>query len=240
MEELHYEYDDAPVNKAALRAKVEQKLIRRRAEGEALEAVLPVVKKELCTSFWGQAWNKNLMLYADYESRMAPARTALRRGEILDLKISSGRVVAVAAGLDVYDVMVRIRPLDEELWAEIRADCAGQVSTLVELLSGQLSKAVMQRVTVPELGLFPTGSEIRASCSCPDDARLCMHAAAALYGVSILLDAQPGLLFTLRGVDAAELINMSASDAVDGLVAGAVGDLGAEELGDVFGIDLKG
>lgn len=240
MDDPHYEYDDAPVNKAALRAKVEQKLQRRRAGGELLEPLLPVVKKELCTSFWGQAWNKNLMHYADYESRMAPARTALRRGEVLGLEVKAGCVSATVLGLDLYEVQVRIKPLDPDLWTEIRQACAGQVGTLVELLSGQLSTAVMQRVTVPELGLFPSTSEMKSSCTCPDDARLCSHAAAVLYGVSIRLDAEPSLLFTLRGVDPVELTHFSTVAAVDGLVQGAdAAELQDLDLGQVFGIDLK-
>jgi uncharacterized Zn finger protein len=239
MDDLHYELDDAPVNKAALRAKVEQKLQRLRAEGQALEPIFPTVKKELSTTFWGQAWNKNLMAYADYESRMAPARTALRRGEILDLSLQQGSITAVAAGLDVYHVSIRIRPLDEESWSEICKDCAGQVSTLVELLSGQLSSAVMRRVTELETGLFPTASEIRASCTCPDDARLCTHAAAALYAVSIRLDTAPALLFTLRGVAPEQLIQVDTQSAVEGLVGDGVDDLGELDVGDLFGIQLK-
>jgi uncharacterized Zn finger protein len=241
MEDLHYEYDDAPVNKAALRAKVEQKLNRRRAEGETLEPLLPTVKKELCTTFWGQAWNKNLMHYADYESRMAPARTALRRGDVLGLQLRQGLATATVMGLDLYEVQVRVKPLDSELWEEIKQDCAGQVGTLVELLSGQLSKAVMQRVTLPDCGLFPSPSEIKSSCSCPDDARLCTHAAAVLYGVGIRLDADPALLFSLRAVEPMELIPSSATLAVDALVSGAESDLEADtDLSEVFGIDLKG
>ena len=205
-----------------------------------MEPLLPVVKKELCTTFWGQAWNKNLMHYADYESRMAPARTALRRGEVLGLQLGHGLVSATVMGLDLYEVQVRVKPLDSELWAEIKQDCAGQVGTLVELLSGQLSKAVMQRVTLPDSGLFPSPSEIKCSCSCPDDARLCTHAAAVLYGVGIRLDAEPGLLFSLRGVEPAELIGLCSVAAVEGLVQGAESDLEEGlDLSQVFGIDLK-
>jgi uncharacterized Zn finger protein len=228
--------DDEYLSKTELRAQTQRLVEQLRAEGETLEPILPKVKKELSNTFWGQAWNRHLMSHADYESRMAPARTALRRGEILDLHIEPGWVTAKAADLGLYEVRVKVRALDDELWQEIRADCAGQVSTLVELLSGKLSAAVMKRVTDLEHGLFPTPSDMRASCTCLDDARLCTHAAAALYAVSIRLDEQPALLFSLRGVEAEQLLTVDRSTAVTELVSGGKDEV--EDLSDVFGIDL--
>ena len=49
------------------------------------------------------------------------------------------------------------------------------------------------------------------SCSCPDWADMCKHVAAALYGVGARLDSDPDLLFTLRGVDRAELVSTLAT-----------------------------
>ena len=48
-------------------------------------------------------------------------------------------------------------------------------------------------------------------CSCPDGADMCKHVAAVLYGIGSRLDRQPELLFTLRSVDAAELLTQSGA-----------------------------
>ena len=61
-------------------------------------------------------------------------------------------------------------------------------------------------------GLFPTPQEIGMSCSCPDWADMCKHVAATLYGVGARLNSDPDLLFTLRGVDRAELVSTVSAD----------------------------
>ncbi len=42
-------------------------------------------------------------------------------------------------------------------------------------------------------------------CSCPDWTDMCKHTSAVLYGVGARLDAEPDLLFALRGVDRSDL-----------------------------------
>lgn len=75
------------------------------------------------------------------------------------------------------------------------------------------------------------------NCSCPDWAGMCKHIAASLYGIGARLDAKPELLFTLRGVDPAELIHQAA--AAD--VAGGASDsnLSSGDLSEIFGIEVE-
>src|SRR5438045_8222520 len=110
----------------------------------------------------------------------------------------------------------------------------------MELLQGRLSSAVMEIVTRPERGLFPTPREIELDCSCPDWADLCKHVAASLYGVGARLDQKPDLVFLLRGVEAADLISRaSAAEAVrQSTQADGAPAMSESELADVFGIEL--
>jgi uncharacterized Zn finger protein len=114
------------------------------------------------------------------------------------------------------------------------------LATYIELLQGKLSSSVMQIVTRPERGLFPTPKEIELDCSCPDWADLCKHVAASLYGVGAQLDQSPELLFLLRGVDPADLISQaSAAETVrQSARAEDAAAMSEAEISDVFGIEL--
>jgi uncharacterized Zn finger protein len=85
--------------------------------------------------------------------------------------------------------------------------------------------------------LFPKTKEISFDCSCPDHADMCKHVSAVLYGVGVLLDTKPELLFTLRGVDGADLL-AKAKDAAVTDVAASGGELAGADLSAIFGIEL--
>jgi uncharacterized Zn finger protein len=195
--------------------------------------------RHIATTFWGKAWCDHLESHADLASRLPRGRTYARNGSVVDLKIARGEVRALVSGTDFYDVTVRIRPLEPARWKTVRRSCAGQIATVVELLSGTLSSAVMEVLCHRDDGLFPATRELEMTCSCPDAAWLCKHLAAVLYGVGARLDQAPELLFTLRGVEVAELV-AEAGDA--GALAGAAaGDAAIpdQHLADIFGIELE-
>ena len=203
-------------------------------------AALPVLLngRKIASTFWGKAWCDNLEAYSDFANRLPRGRTYLRNGSVVDLQISKGTVTALVAGSSLYRVEIKIKPLAAPQWKAIQSECAGKIDSLIELLQGKLSSGVMQIVTRPERGLFPTPKEIDLDCSCPDWAGLCKHVAASLYGVGARLDQNPGLLFLLRGVDPADLISKaSAADAVR--QAGPAPSMSDAEVADVFGIEVE-
>jgi uncharacterized Zn finger protein len=120
--------------------------------------------------------------------------------------------MAAAAVRRLYKINIAIAPVKAARWKAICRDCAGTIDSLVELLQGRLAKGVMDRVCREGDGLFPSPTEIKLSCSCPDWADMCKHVAAALYGVGARLDQKPQLLFVLRGVDENELIAGAGQD----------------------------
>src|SRR5258707_8941276 len=144
-------------------------------------------------------------------------------------------------GSRLYRNPVKIAPVPASQWLGIARDCARSIDTLVELLQGQLSTSVMERITRPGTGLFPSPKEISFSCSCPDSAALCKHVAATLYGIGARLDAEPELLFGLRKVDAKELIAHAGEGAAPVQKQPDAGRiLDSSKLADVFGIDFGG
>jgi uncharacterized Zn finger protein len=196
---------------------------------------------KIAATFWGKAWCDNLEAYSDYANRLPRGRSYVRNGSVVDLQISEGKVTALVSGSALYKIEIKIKPLARGLWDRIQIECAGKIDSLIELLQGRLSSSVMQIVTRPERGLFPTPKEIGLDCSCPDWADMCKHVAAALYGVGARLDEKPELLFRLRGIDAADLIGkVSAAEAVrQSTPANGAETLSEAELADVFGIELE-
>ena len=204
---------------------------------------LPVVieKRTIARSFWGKKWCDNLEHYSDYANRLPRGRSYVCNGSVVDLQISAEKVTALVAGSQVYEVIIAIKPLEPAIWQGILKDCAGQVGSLVDLLQGKLSKGVMEVVARQGTGLFPTPRQISFRCSCPDSASMCKHIAATLYGVGARLDSQPELLFLLRQVDPAQLIQQAVNLSVAKAAAPEAGqsqDLAGADLSALFGIDL--
>lgn len=215
------------------------KLVKSRGKrGSALSPVA-VRGRKIASSFWGKAWCDNLESYRDYEYRLPRGRSYLRNGAVLDLNVEAGRITATVSGTSLYEVAIAIEPVASAHWSRLKAQCAGQVGSVIELLEGRLSDRVMQIITHREQGLFPEPAEIEMSCSCPDWATMCKHVAAVMYGIGARLDSQPELLFTLRKVDHGELIAAATDLDVTGRGASRK-TLADEDLGSVFGIELAG
>ncbi len=206
----YHDYDDDGgwppyVSAAERRLRAVREAQKLRKKGSPVEPVV-IEGRRIASTFWGKAWCDNMESYRDFESRLPRGRSYARNGSVLDLQIAPGKVAALVSGSSLYRVAIDITQLSNKKWEAIRADCAGGIDSLVELLQGKLSKAVMERLCRQDAGLFPRPSEIRFSCTCPDFASMCKHVAAALYGVGARLDHKPELLFRLRAVNETELV----------------------------------
>jgi uncharacterized Zn finger protein len=223
---------------SARREKAAKKAAKLAKKGHTLSPVT-ASRGAIAKSFWGKSWCENLERYSDFSNRLPRGRTYLRNGSVIDLKIAAGEATAQVMGSSLYRVKVQISAVADTHWQSIARDCARSIDTLVELLQGQLSASVMERITRPGTGLFPSPKEIKFSCSCPDSAAMCKHIAATLYGIGARLDAEPHLLFGLRRVDAKELIARAGeSDALPQKTPRPGRILDSSKLADVFGLDL--
>src|ERR671919_1092800 len=193
------------VQVARRRAQALRKIDQLRKRGIEPDPVI-IEGRAIARTFWGKAWCDAVEGYSDFASRLPRGRTYVRNGSVIDLRIEKGRIAALVSGTEIYDVEIRMAPAAAKKWKALAEDCAGRIDSVVELLSGKLSSAVMTLLCRREAGLFPSSAEMRLSCSCPDGARLCKHLAAILYGVGARLDNRPELLFLLRGVDQADLV----------------------------------
>ncbi len=232
-------YGWKPYVSAAERRKKAEKAAARAKKANANLSPVTASRGAIAKTFWGKAWCDNLERYSDYANRLPRGRTYVRNGSVIDLKVTEGEVQAQVVGSSLYKVAVSVIAVPGKRWQSISADCAGSIDSLVELLQGRLSKAVMERICTPNTGLFPAPQEIRFSCSCPDWASMCKHVAAVLYGVGARLDEQPELIFTLRRVDAKDLVTQAGAGLPKLKQAPTAGKVLEEALlADVFGIEM--
>jgi uncharacterized Zn finger protein len=199
------------------------------AAGESLNPVVSRSRK-LATRFWGSAWMRHLAVCESGGLCLAPGRTLLRHGCVLDIRVAPGLVSAKVSAEELYEIELRLAPPDEERVEALATLCAGKIDSLLSLLEGRVDEALLQQLCDPDNGLLPDARDWHISCSCPDWSDPCPHAAAAMYALGVLLDSQPELLFTLRSIDSASLLRKpeSTSDAFD-----------AASLSATFGIDLE-
>lgn len=236
-------YEDqwpAYVPVAERRRRAEQEMAKLARKGQTISPV-KIEGRVIATTFWGKAWCENLESYQDFANRIERGRTYVRNGSVVDLRIAPHEVKATVSGSALYQVKIAIDQVAKPQWRSICADCAGGIDSLVELLQGQFSKGVMERICRQGSGLFPKPSEIRFSCSCPDYAYMCKHIAAVLYGIGARFDRQPELLFRLRAVDENDLVARIGDALPLSKQAPAAGKLlQSDDMAALFGIDIAG
>ena len=222
---------------AQRRAAAAREVAKRTKKGQPVSPV-HIEGRTIASTFWGQAWGTNLESYSDFANRLPRGRTYVRNGSVVHLQIDKGRIKALVSGSELYEIQIEIAALPKPNWLALKKQCAGQIGTLVELLQGKLSKAVMEIMTDRDGGLFPKPKEIKMRCSCPDYAGMCKHVAAAMYGVGNRLDSSPQLLFVLRAVDHMELIEQAGSTAPIRAGRGSAPTIAADDLGAIFDIEI--
>jgi uncharacterized Zn finger protein len=207
------------VSVAEKKAKAEKKIKQLKKKNPDISPVC-VTGKKLAESWWGISWNKNLESYADYSNRIGRGRSYVRHSAVLDLKITPGKIISLVQGSfsKPYTIEIKIKKIKKPAWQNIIQKCQGKIDSLSAVLDGQLPKSMAGILTDKTAGIFPSPDEIEFDCSCPDWATMCKHIAATLYGVGVRLDQNPGLFFTLRGINMDDLVTQAIQKEVDQLI----------------------
>lgn len=206
-----------------------ERLAALQADGVELHPIANTTRK-LASHFWGSAWMRHLARCESGGLCLAPGRSLLRHGCVLDLCITPGLITAMVSAEEIYEVELRIEPLCEEQLEALRESCCGRIDSLVALLEGKVDAAVLELLCAEEGGLLPEPADWHMQCSCPEWVEPCPHAAAAIYAAGCLIDEDPMLLFTLRCVAPEQLLDNPTPPPVE--------DYDVEALGAAFGIDI--
>src|SRR5687768_17591634 len=140
--------DYLPVSARIAKGREEAQFIAKQAGRDC--APVASAGRDVARSFWGQAWCRHLERYSDIANRLPRGRTLLRNGSVVDLVITKGRVEALVCGSMLYRIAVTIVPAEPAQWRKLVAACGGRIDSVVELLSGRISDAVMKILTDPK------------------------------------------------------------------------------------------
>ena len=142
-------------------------------------------------------------------SRLKRGRNYARSGQVVELDVEHGVVLAKVQGSrhTPYRVRIRFKALTENQWRRAEKAMAAQALPLAKLLAGEMPQDIEELFDSCKLTLFPrSASELTATCTCPDGVNPCKHIAAAYYILAERFDEDPFLLFTWRGRDQDELV----------------------------------
>jgi len=161
-------------------------------------------------SWWASQWIDALERIVD-PGRLTRGRSYARSGQVLNLDIEPGRVDSRVQGSmpKPYQVEIDIKPLSGKDWERVADAMATQAIFAAKLLSGEMPPNIEEAFAAAKVNLFPVShGDLETECSCPDYSNPCKHIAAVYYLLGEQFDADPFLLFRLRGKSKDEIIAM--------------------------------
>ncbi len=142
-------------------------------------------------------------------SRLERGRDYARGGQVSELEVEPGIVLAKVQGsrFTPYKVRIRAETLSEHQWRRVERAMAAQALLLAKLLAGEMPHDIEELFAACRLTLLPASyGELKASCTCPDEENPCKHLAAAYYILAERFEEDPFLIFTWRGRTREELM----------------------------------
>lgn len=159
------------------------------------------------TTWWGKAWVRAVEEAAYGEQDLRQGRALARAGRVGGITVEPGRfVAAVEQGDDLLTVTGGVPVLDDADLAGLAETVAAEVGRVAALLAGDLPHSLVEHAEESGVELLPHGSELTTHCSCEPWTDPCPHAVAVLQQLTWLLDADPFVLLTLRGMERDDLL----------------------------------
>ena len=150
---------------------------------------------------WGR-WFIDVLDSYQMGERLERGRRYANAGKVLSLKLTDGRATAKVEGKSnpFYKVAISFSPLKEteKVYRMIEKDPL----LLARIAAGELPEDFLLKLKKEGINLIPAHwREMRRSCTCPDYGDPCKHMAALYYIIAREIDANPHVLFRLRGMD---------------------------------------
>ena len=143
-------------------------------------------------------------------SRLQRGRNYARLGQVVELDVEPGIVIAKVQGsrYTPYRVRIQCKALSEQQWRRLEKAMASRALPLAQLLAGEMPRDIEDVFASCKLTLFPRSrAELKASCTCPDSVNPCKHIAAVYYILAERFDQDPFQIFAWRGREQDELLD---------------------------------
>jgi uncharacterized Zn finger protein/superfamily II DNA or RNA helicase len=159
---------------------------------------------------WGR-WFIDILDSYKMGARLERGRTYANTGRVLSLNLETGMAAAKVEGKSYpfYKVSIKFPLLKEAetVYKMIEDD----IFLLAQISAGELPESFLQKLKKKGINLIPhRWQEMKRSCSCPDYGDPCKHMAALYYIIAREIDADPSILFRLRGLDLAARFGRNA------------------------------
>lgn len=156
-------------------------------------------------TWWGQAWLKALE-GCDYANRLPRGKSYFVHGRVefrgVDSESHCLEAFVHGSAYAPYVVNLGLKPFTQQECSRLLDRLGSDSLLLAQLLDGELPSEVAQICKELGIELFPNSSrDLTMLCTCPDSAHLCKHIAAFVYFLADVIDADPFVLFKIRGLD---------------------------------------
>lgn len=143
------------------------------------------------------------------EGRVKRGRDYYRNKHVLNPRIGHGSISADVAGSQnlPFQVSITFPYRSTDQLAEVTKELAETTGGVALARAGNLSEAMLDNL------LADTASDLRFRCDCPDHSHCCKHAVAVAYHAADMMGADPGLVFSLRGLNLVSLEHSVAMQA---------------------------
>ncbi|MBL9000515.1 MAG: hypothetical protein JNK25_05200 [Phycisphaerae bacterium] len=191
------------------------------------------------TAWPAQRWLRLVEQAAEGQRRVEGLDEYARGGQTKRIVYLPGKVEAAVQGRAdrPYAVTIALDSISHEMWDKVVATMADGALYAAKLLSGELPPNIEDVFAPLGLRLFPVeAGEVKHQCTCfewrtenaepggaapsgPVAGRWCKHVCCTAYLMAARLSSEPFLMFQMRGMEGAELIERLRQQRV---IAGAV------------------
>jgi uncharacterized Zn finger protein len=141
--------------------------------------------------------------------RLQRGRNYARKGQVIEFKLTQGKVTARVQGSrpQPYTVSIGVLPLTTAQWRAVQRQLASQALFRAKLLAGEMPAEIEEVFAGCGTPLFPRSpADLDMRCSCPDWEVPCKHLAAVCYVLAEAFDDDPFQMLAWRGKAREELL----------------------------------